>query len=694
VKRQSENPGAWLGKGIAQLQQGELAQAEASFRRILKQDPAHADANHLLGLVALQRGRHELAIRLILQAIRANPAAALYHSNLGFALNGAGRLREALAACERATQLSPDMAEAHYNRGNALTGLGRLQEGLAAYERTIQFRPQHIDAHYAKGAAFACAGRPREAEHSFRRVLELNPRHVRACSNLAVVLASAGNYVEALAASERAIELAPNYANAHNCRANALRKLFRLEEALQAVDRAIALKPDDADAHYNRANMLLQAGMVEEADASFRRALELRPGDASLHSNLLFIQAARASQPCDQMLGALRQWDEVHGREGRRAVLPERRESVEGGRRLRVGYVSPHFHSHVVSFFFEPLLAAHDRSRFEIVCYASFLESRADAVTRRLRESAEHWHFVGDKDDAELARLVREDGIDILVDLTGHTADNRLKAFTYRPAPVQASYLGFFASTGLAAMDYWITDEVIHPQDTPERASEKVYRLPRCWVSYRPSEEAPAVSPCPNADENVVFGSFSNLTKLTPAVIETWSRLLQALPGSRLLLMARLLRDPMVRSRLVAGFAHHGIGEERLILRNGAPYAEYFATYAEVDIVLDPFPRTGGTTTAEALWMGVPVVTLAGQRYVERISASKLKAIGLQDLIAGSPEEYIRKACLLARDPGKRGELRAGLREKMAQSALCDGEGLARSMEAAYLAMWQEKGLG
>jgi predicted O-linked N-acetylglucosamine transferase (SPINDLY family) len=296
---------------------------------------------------------------------------------------------------------------------------------------------------------------------------------------------------------------------------------------------------------------------------------------------------------------------------------------------------------------------------------------------------------VGDKSDAELARLVSEDGIDILVDLAGHTADNRLRAFTYRLAPVQASYLGFFAGTGLAAMDYWITDEVLHPSDTAELSSETIYRLPRCWVCYQPSELAPEVSPCPSSGDQVVFGSFSNLSKLAPEVIQTWSQLLHKLPGSRLLLMARALRDPKIRALLEQKFASHGIPQERLLLRHGAPYDQYYATYAEVDIVLDPFPRTGGTTTAEALWMGVPVVTLAGQRYVERISASKLTALGLEDLIANSQEEYIETALSLANDQHRRTTLRANLRKRMAQSPLRDGGDLAREMESAYRSMWE-----
>lgn len=677
-----------LGHAITLLQQGELAESEVIFQMILQRNPRHADANHLLGVIAIQRGQHERAIQLIRQAIQTNPGAALFYNNYGFALNGAGRLQEALSACERAIQLSPDFPEAHYNRGNVLLGLGRLNEALAAYERTIQIRPQHIDAHFSKGCALLSVRRGHEAARCFRRVIELNPRHAGAYNNLGVALVNTGKFDEALAVCDRAIELMPDYANAHTCRGNALKKLLRLEEALAAYAAAIELQPGFAGAYYSRGELLLESGRVDEAEVSFRRALELNPSDANLHSNLLFVQAANGTLPFAEQLAALRQWDVAHGQAGRQANLPAQTAMDAPGRRLRVGYVSPHFRSHVVNYFFEPLLAAHDQAQFEIFCYASFPESRADTATQRLREISEHWRFVWEKSDAELAGLIREDGIDILVDLAGHTANNRLQAFTFRPAPIQASYLGFFASTGLASMDYWITDEVLHPHDTAELASETLLRLPRCWVCYQPSAMAPDVSPCPNPDERVVFGSFSNVSKLTSTVIETWSQLLQELPGSRLLLMDRSMKAQMIRTLLLDRFAAHGITQERLLLRNGVPYAQYLATYAEVDVVLDPFPRTGGTTTAEALWMGVPVVTLAGQRYVERISTSKLTALGMQDLIAHSREEYVEKAVSLAKDADLRCALRAELRDRMAQSPLCDGPSLAHAMESAYRTIW------
>lgn len=680
---------ALLGQAIARLQQGKLAESEVFFQKILDANPEHADAHHLLGVIAMQRGQHDLAVQLITKAIKYNPGAAIYFNNLCHSLHAGSRLEEALTACGRAIQLDPNLPEAFYNGANTLKSLGRSKEALAAYERAIQLRPEYADAHYNRGNVLLASGRAGEAEASYRRVLALNPNHAGASSHLAVVLANTGKLDEALTVCEQAIRLMPNYPQAHNCRGDVLRKQSQLKEALLACEKAIELRPQYTEAYYNRGNILLDAGRAEEAEASYRHALELKPDDAQLHSNILFIQAARARLNPTEMLAGLRQWDRIHGEKGCTSPMPKRTESIPHARRSRIGYVSPHLRSSVVSFFFEPLLAAHDRNQFEIFCYASFQESRSDATTQRLRGIAEHWRFVNDLNDEELARLIHQDGIDILVDLAGHASNNRLKAFAYRPAPVQATYLGFFAGTGLEAMDYWITDEILHPQDTQELAAEEIYRLPRCWVCYQPPGIAPDVAPCPNANTQVVFGSFSNLSKLAPEVIETWARLLLKLPESRLLLMAKALKDAEVQSRLIGEFASHGIPPERLLLRKGAAYSQYFATYAEVDIVLDPFPRTGGTTTAEALWMGVPVVTLAGQRYVERISASKLTAVGLTDLIAGTREEYIEKALSLACDPARRIELRANLREKMARSPLRDGVGLARAMESAYKTMWK-----
>ena len=712
-----------FAQAVSCFQQGDLAGAQALSEGILAVQPGHADANFLLGIIAAQGGRLASACPLFERAIYSSPGQPQYHYNYGLALQRGGRLEAALTAYTEATRLqpgyleahnnrgavlrvlgrpaealaaygtvirlNPDMVEAHHFRGTLLRQLDRHAEALAAYEQVIRLTPDLAEAHNNRGAVLRDLGRLQEALQSFGRAIQLKPDLAAAYSNCAQVLFALDRMEEALVACERAVALKPDFIAAHTIRGNTLFALNHLGDALAAYHMALQLDPLSASHHYSIGGVLAGLGCSKEAEDSFRQALALKPDDALIHSNLVFLLAARASLPPDDMLVELRRWDQVHGQAGRLYPLLARTPENAIKRRLRVGYLSTDLRRHAVSYFFEPLLAGHNFSSVEIFCY-DVNEKAPDATTNSLQGLADHWRRVGDKTDAELASLIHADHIDILVDLVGHTGGNWLKVFTYRPAPVQATYLGFFASTGLEAMDYWITDAVLHPPDTTEPSVERIVRLPRCWVCYQPPAEAPPVSPCPNTDERVVFGSFSNLSKLTPAVIRTWAELLRRLPGSRLLLMDKPLVEARTRRRLAERFVHEGISAEQLMLRAGVPFMHYLATYAEVDIVLDPFPRTGGTVTAEALWMGVPVVTLAGRYYVERISASKLTALGLEDLITRSQEEYLDRAVSLARDPGRREVLRTGLRERMRQSPLCDGKELAEAMEVAYRTMWEQ----
>ena len=739
------------------FQRNQVGMAEQILHGILETSPNHADANHLLGLVAIHNQRHDAAAEYITRAIEANPGQPIYYYNLGIALQAAGnstaastaywqainlnphfieayinygnslkeqdRLAEALNAYEKVVQLAPERARSHYNLGNTLNSLGRRKEALAAYEKAIQLdpdfgmaynnysnvlremkrldealeanrhvlrlEPENADAHNIRGSILSELERHQEALVSYERAIVCSPEYADAHCNRGNALSSLGRYKEALQAYGEALRIKPDFAENYGNLADALIKLGHMEAALDASAEAVRLRPDLAKMHCVRGNVLMASGDSGAAVDSYRQALQLDPDYTDAHSNLLFALAAGVHLPASALLEEQRSWDRVHGREGRLQSLPERNHASSTERRLRIGYLSPDFHQHPVSYFFEPLLAAHDTSRFEIFCYASHPSCYSDATTQRLRSLAEHWHFATGQNDKDLASRIHRDGIDILIDLAGHTLGNRLKVFTYRPAPVQVTYLGFFAGTGMESIDYWITDDVLHPQETSERSVEVLYRLPRCWVCYRPPENIPEILPCSNDNACITFGCFSNLSKLSPAVIETWSQLLQCLYGSRLLLINLALSELRTRQRLLKKFSHYGIPAERLILRGYVPHAEYMAAYSEVDIMLDTFPRTGGTTTAEALWMGVPVVTLAGQRYVERISASKLVAVGLEDLITYSREEYIDKAVALANDSARRIRLRHDLRERMRQSALCDAEGLALVVENAYQDMWE-----
>jgi predicted O-linked N-acetylglucosamine transferase (SPINDLY family) len=683
------NIDALFQQAVAQFQQGDLTGSESSVQKVLKINPGHAGALHLMGVIKSHLGQYKPAIEFLLHAISIDALQPSCHNNLGFALHMEGRLDEALEACTRAIQLRPDFAEAFNTLGVVLKDMGRLDEALEACTHAIKIKPDLADAHNNIGVILKELGRLDEAQATCTRAIQLRPDFAEAFNILGVVLKGMGRMDKALEACTSAIKIKPDLADAHDNRGSLLCEAGYLLDALDSCERAIQINPDRGITYYNLGNILGELRRFDEAEHNYRHALELNPGNATAHSNLLFLLASEARLEPHEMLEQQRFWDSVHGKEGQANALHAHCLGDSSDRRLRVGYVSPDFRRHPVSYFFEPLLTAHDKTRFEVFCYASHDESLSDDVTQHLRNIAEHWRFVSNKSDYELARLILADGIDILVDLAGHTRGNRLKAFTYRPAPVQATYLGYCASTGLDSMDYWITDEVIHPLDTQEMAVEHIYRLPRCSFSYMPPAEAPDVFPCPNNDDQVVFGSFSHLSKLSPKVIEVWSKILTGLPNSRLLLMDKYMADPKVRRLLQQDFANNGISQDRLMLRERVPFQQYLATYAEVDIVLDPFPRTGGTTTAEALWMGVPVVTLAGKRYVERISASKLTAVGLHDLIAQNENDYIGTAVSLGLNAELRRKLRGDLRNLMTKSSLCNGETLAREMETAYLSMWQ-----
>ena len=636
------------------LQQGRFEDAGTFAQQVITISPLNGDANLMLGVVACQRGNHDIAEQYFTSAIRSNPYHPIYHFNHAIALGSAQRLGKAVVAYERTIQLKPDFAEAYNNLGTVLQKLGRIDEAFVAFNHAIQYRPNYGGAYYNRGAAFADI----------------------ACFN------------DALSDYRMATRLMPEFADAFNNCGDMLQKLNRYDEAEYYVRRALALNPVFAIAYANLGAILNKTGRLQEAEYCLREAVRISPELAVAHSNLLFLLASASTLSADTLFEEQRNWDHIHGCEGRLNALPSLQKEPVTDRRLRIGYLSPDFRTHAVSYFFEPLLVAHDKSRYEIFCYASHNKRESDATTDRLRGIAEHWRFVADHSDQQLAQLIREDRIDLLVDLAGHTANNRLMVFSYSPAPVQATYLGYIASTGLESMNYWITDEVLHPFDTEEKCIESIFRLPRCWVAYKPYGSAPDIAPCPNLDDNVVFGSLNCSSKMTEATVETWCNILKELPGSRLLLMDGSLSSEKIQKCVIEKFANFQITSQRLLLRSNAPMYEYLATYNEVDIVLDTFPRTGGTTTAEALWMGVPVITLAGKRYAERISTSKLKALELDQLIAKNRNEYVKKAVSLARDPAYRSEIRQQLRPRMARSPLCDGDSLARAIESAYRSMW------
>lgn len=577
-----------MAAAIAQHQAGRLAEAERIYRDVLAQDPDHADALSMLGILEHQRGRDEAAAELLGRAVARMPGNAAFHVNLGEAYRGLGRLEEALASYDQALALQPDFAEVQRVAGDVLLALERLDEAAASFQRVL------------------------------------------------------------------------------------------------------TLRPEDAEAHHGLGNVLKSQGRPAEAIACYRRALALRPEFAEAHSSLIVTMHYAPEFDGGQILQEARRWNERHGAAGRALRRPHTNER-SAGRRLRIGYVSADFCNHVSAQFLVPLLAHHNRSEFAIHCYAEV--PREDDFTAQFRTLADGWRSTVGLTDEQVAESVRVDQIDILVDLKLHTRHNRLRVFAHKPAPVQVTWLGYPGTTGLGGMDYRLTDPHLDPphlEDRDEWYSEQSVRLPETFWCYDPLAAGPGVGALPalrgGGRGRVTFGSLNNYCKVQEGVLALWAQVLLAVPDSRL-----LLRCPpgQTRARTLEVLGRAGVGAERVEWFERASRAAYLAAYQDIDISLDTFPYNGHTTSLDSFWMGVPVITLAGQTAVGRAGLSQAINLGLPELVARTPEEFVQRAVQLAADLPHLAELRRTLRGRMEASPLMNAPRFVGHLEAAYRAMWE-----
>jgi predicted O-linked N-acetylglucosamine transferase (SPINDLY family) len=469
---------------------------------------------------------------------------------------------------------------------------------------------------------------------------------------------------------------------------NSLEKVGKLEESLAAYKTAVELKPDFAAALNNLGGALNHRGLHREALACYSRSMAADSAMMSAHSNYLYSMHFDPEFSAATIYEAHRAWEQLHAAPLKVFQQPHGN-LRQPDRKLRIGYVSADFRDHPVGRFFFPLLALHDPAHFEIFCYSN--DSGSDHLTRQLQHHAKVWREIGRMSDERAARLIRDDQIDILVDLAGHTAGNRLAVFAYKPAPVQVTWLGYPDTTGLSSIDYRLTDIHADPPGLTEKFhTEQLVRLPETFLCYRPDDENFPIGPAPAlARSYVTFGSFNTLAKINRALVERWAQILRQVPGSHFLFKTKYLGDPSARQHLLDLFDGCDIPADRLEFRSGTPsHVEHLQQYADVDIALDTFPYHGTTTTCEALWMGVPVVTLVGDRHQCRVGQSLLSNVGLPELAGSTPEEYVRIAVDLARSIPRLSQLRSGLRERMRNSPLMDAAGFARNVEAAYRQMW------
>ena len=637
-----------LGESLRAL--GEREAAVIEFREALKGRPRDPQLCRLLGVTLEELGRYPEAADALRVAATEKPDCALTWNDLGNASFGCGRLQEAAACHAKALSLEPRLVEAASNLGNVLGRLGRDEEALVALDGALRLQPDFPEALVNRGILLKRRGLLAEAEADFRRALVLRPGFVQAMNNLGVVLGETARPEEAVTTLKTLLDTHPEYPEAWNNLGNLYKAQARLPEALDA----------------------------------FARAVEQRPDYAAAHSNFLFTLAFVDGFEQAQIRDLHAQWAAQHA-----SGLAEFEHANPplAGRRLRIGYVSPDFRAHACAMFLEPLLREHDREVVEIHAYAEV--ARPDEVTARLCGYVDAWHSTVGLRDEELAARIREDGIDIVVDLAGHTADNRLLALARKPAPVQLAWLGYPATTGLPAMDWRLTDAVAEPPGEADGFyTERLFRLPNSLWCYEAPGDLGAVRPLPAlSNGHVTFGSLNSYTKVGPQVIALWARVLHAVPTARL----RMLTVPegTARAELLGQFADLGIDPGRITLLGRLPRPEYRAAIGALDIALDPFPCNGGTTTCDALWMGLPVVALRGNTFLSRASLSVMTAAGCPEFTAQDEDDYVARCVELAGDLPRLAAVRAGLRQRMASSPLTDAKAFARDMEAAYRTMWQ-----
>ena len=548
-----------------------------------------------------------------------------------------------------------------------------------------------LQACIAQAAECAAAGNHAAAAELYRESLDLQPQDARIWCNFGAELNASGRTAEAELAYRRALELRPEFAHAWYNLGALLQEKGAFDEAEQCYRSAVPYVEAESDHDLwvllrNNLGLLLQnLGRQQDAIAWYRRALAEQPQECGLHSNLLFVLNSLPDTEPQRVLEEHRAWAQRFA--DPLAPAPEQHDNaLDPGRALRIGYVSADFRQHAVAYFLEPVLRHHRHEHFEIFCYSN--TARPDANTQRLREWSDHWRDVTALDDERAARLVRADRIDILIDLSGHTDGNRLLLFARKPAPIQMTWLGYHGSSGLAAMDYRITDPYVDPPGAAETCyRERLLRLPQTMVCYQPPVEAPVVNALPALERgHVTFGSFNSFAKLNGETLRAWARMLARLPGARL--RVRGVPAGVSFGRLLAIFAAEGVAAERIDAIGRLPYRDYLAQYLQADLALDPYPYNGSTTTLESLWMGIPVITLAGAAGLSRCAASHLSNAGLPDLIARSWDDYLRIGLELAADIPRIAQLRAGLRERMRASPLLDAARFTAELEALYSRAW------
>ena len=687
IALQPEAATAYYNLGVTRQKQRAFDEALDCYLQALALQLDFSSAYSNLGVVYKELGKLDDAVLAYQAAISAQPDFPQAHNNLGGALHDQKKHAKAITYFEQALRLKPDYAEAYYNMGIAYKELYKYQEAVICFQNAIHLAPDYADPYSMLAVSYSFLGDNESALAWCQRTLDIWSESAVAYYNLGVAYRNLDNKAQAMESFKQAIARDPTLVDAYNNLGGLYHVQGHCSLAVQQFELAITLRPKYAEAYSNLAGSLKDLGRLEEAHANYEKAISLSPHFYNAHHNLLLLLQYKSGVDRDDLF-ALHQRFAI---EFEPELVPLRQAHANVAKpkkRLKIGYVSADLRRHSVASFIEPILALHDKSQVEVYCYYNFLTE--DQVTERIRSHADHWLACKALSDEQLAQQIHDDGIDILVDLSGHTAGNRLFTFALKPAPVQVAYLGYPATTGLTAMDYRITDAYAEPPGMSERFNvETLWRMPDIAFCYMRPVNSPSVIDHPPSLDNgyVTFGCFNNFAKVSDDAIRLWAAILERVGDARLMLEIFALDDPGFRVKVEKRFSELGIPAERLILIN-QDHKNQYVLYNRIDIALDPFPCNGGTTSFDTLWMGVPFVTLSGNSYMSRLGVTILHNGGLDELIADTPEKYVDIASKLALDSAALASLRQGLRDRTLASPLMDIGRYTKHLEQAYRDMW------
>lgn len=680
-----------VAMGTKLLSHQQFGAAERSFQQALELDVPAAElarAHNGLGNVSRQRGDLAGAIDRYEMAIELNPHFGDPHYGLGELYRAQGRSEIAIQSLRRAVEVDPQHLLAPIQLGKILSERGQVPEAITTYQRALAIDRNLGEVQKSLGALFGQQRDYESAIQHLQRSTLLAPGDAETFYNLGLALEHAERLKEAAAAYREAVRVNPDFLVAHNSLGLTYLAMDRFGDALDSFQRSLSIDPSNLSAYNSSGLALLKQGRVRESLKYCHLARGLEGERGLTYINELLTRLYLPENSPEETYAVACDWAEKFTPNtsqydfSTRDLVPERR--------LRIGYISPDFRNHAVARFVTPIFANHDRDAFEVFCFAEV--KKPDSITQSLQQLAHSWSSTVGRSDAEIAEEIYHTRIDILVDLGGHTNNSRTSIFGFKPAPIQITHIGYPNTTGLATMDYRLTDSIADPVGQgDDYYTEALVRLSNCFLCFDPLVEAPSVSTLPALTKGyVTFGSFNNIAKITPAAIVAWAKILQAVPQARIFFKNSSLADPRTREFLWNLMEDLGVARERVELQGLVKSTVgHLSCYHSIDIALDSFPYNGTTTTCEALWMGVPVIALKGDRHVSRVSQSLLHAVGLTELVTSTMEDYVRKAVALSQDLQQLANLRSQLRPRMAASTLCDAPRYVRNLEATYRQLWE-----